>query len=46
MSVEFDDALVLITDKKISAAKDMVKVLQYVSTVNKPLLIIADDVDG
>ena len=44
--VEFDDALILITDKKISAIADLVPILEGVAKAGKPLLIIAEDVDG
>lgn len=44
--VEFDEPLILITDKKISNVKMLVPVLEAVASTGKPLLIIADDVDG
>ncbi len=42
----FDDAYVLIYDKKISSMKEFLPVLQAVAESGKPLLIIAEDVDG
>jgi chaperonin GroEL len=42
----FDDAFVLIHEKKISSVKEMIPVLQAVAETGKPLLIIAEDVDG
>jgi len=42
----FEDAFVLIYDKKISAMKDFLPVLQTVAESGKPLLIIAEDVEG
>lgn len=44
--VEFDEPLILLTDKKISSVKVLVPVLEMVASTGKPLLIIADDVDG
>ncbi|MEN9343983.1 MAG: hypothetical protein RLZZ453_770 [Chlamydiota bacterium] len=47
MVVEYDDALILITDKKLSAIKEIVPILEKImERLKKPLLIIADDVDG
>ena len=44
--VEFDSALILITDKKISAIADLVPVLEKVARDGKPLLIVAEDLEG
>ncbi len=41
-----EDALVLIYDKKISAMKEFLPLLQVVAEMGKPLLIIAEDIDG
>ncbi|NGX58531.1 MAG: 60 kDa chaperonin [Chlamydiae bacterium] len=41
-----EDAYILIFDKKISAIKDMIPILQAVAETGKGLLIIAEDVDG
>ncbi len=41
-----ENALVLIYDKKISAMKDFMPILQAVAESGKPLLIIAEDIDG
>ncbi|MBI5274440.1 MAG: chaperonin GroEL [Chlamydiales bacterium] len=41
-----EDAYVLIYDKKISSIKDFLPVLQAVAESGRPLLIIAEDVDG
>ena len=43
---EFDNALLLITDRKISAINDLVPVLEAVSRAGKPLVILAEEVDG
>ena len=45
-TVEFENCLVLIYEEKISNAKNLVPVLEAVSKASKPLLIIAEDVDG
>ncbi len=44
--VEFEDAFILITDKKISAIADLVPVLEEVARSSSPLLIIAEDIEG
>ncbi|MFN6272491.1 MAG: chaperonin GroEL [Microcystis sp.] len=44
--VEYDNPLILITDKKISAIAELVPVLEAVARQGRPLLIIAEDVDG
>ncbi|WP_342678045.1 chaperonin GroEL [Methanofollis sp. UBA420] len=46
MVCEFEDPAVLITDKKISTVKQIVPALEMAASEGKPLLIIADDVDG
>ncbi len=46
MEVGFDDALLLITDKKISNLKELVPVLEKTMQTNKPLMILAEDVEG
>ncbi len=45
-TVEFEKALVLIHEEKISSAKSLVPLLESVSQANKPLLIIAEDIEG
>lgn len=42
----FDDAYILISDKKISGVKDLIPLLQAVAESGKPLLIIAEDIEG
>lgn len=46
MVCEYEDCSILITDKKISSIKQMVPVLEMVASEGRPLLIIAEDVDG
>jgi chaperonin GroEL len=46
MEVVLEDALVLIHEKKLSVMKDMLPLLEQVARAGKPLLIIAEDVDG
>lgn len=46
MEAVLEDAYVLVFEKKISSIKDMVPLLEKVVEKGKPLLIIAEDVDG
>jgi chaperonin GroEL len=46
MTCELEDAYVLIHEKKISSVKDLVPVLEAVVNAGKPLLIVAEDIDG
>ena len=46
MTTVMDDPFILIYDKKISNMKELLPVLEKVAQTNKPLLIIAEDVDG
>jgi chaperonin GroEL len=46
MEAVFEDALVLVHEKKISTIKDMIPVLEDVARSGKPLVIIAEDIDG
>ncbi len=46
MEILFENPLILLYDKKISAMKEFIPVLESVVKENKPLLIISEDVDG
>ena len=46
MEVVLENALVLIHEKKISSMKDLLPVLEQVAKLGKPLLIIAEEVEG
>ena len=46
MEAVLDDALILITDKKISSIQDLLPILEQIAQSGKRLLIIAEDVEG
>jgi len=43
---EFQDALVLFSEKKISSVQSVIPALELANSQRKPLVIIAEDVDG
>ena len=46
LEAELEDAFILIYDKKISSMKEFLPVLQATAETGKPLLILADDIEG
>jgi len=46
MEVELDHAYILLYDKKVSSMKELLPILEQVAQTGKPLVIVAEDVDG
>ena len=46
MEVVMEDALILISDRKISVLKDLLSLLDQVVKAGRPLLVIAEDIEG
>jgi chaperonin GroEL len=46
MAAVLQDALILVTDRKISSIKDMVPLLEAIAQSGRPILVVAEDVEG
>ena len=46
MTTTLQDALILIADKRFTTVKELLPILEAVSNQNKPLVLIAEDIDG
>ena len=46
MEVHLEDPYILLNEKKISSMKDMVPILEQIAKMGKPIVIIAEDIEG
>jgi chaperonin GroEL len=46
MEAVLEDALILLTDRKINIMKDLIALLEHIAKSGKPVLVVAEDVEG
>jgi chaperonin GroEL len=46
MAAVLEDALIMITDRKVGSIKDMVPLLEQIAQAGRPILVVAEDVEG
>ena len=46
MEVKFEDAYILINEKKISSMKDLLPILESIAKTSKPFILISEDIEG